>query len=342
VEETMAKKVETKSVKTIQEKWARLRQVAAEDPKEADNALAEVADALGTMADSLTNLRENLDLIEVPKSASIKARIANARKYANGFRRMADEAPEVVADAISEVYHSLDDVAGALEHLAENMGIDLDLTPAEEAFGEEGKEEIAGEAPEFPFEEKEEETEDEEPEVKEASGSDNWVTDRNEEGDPKSSILASKKKEECSQCGEGHGKAGTKCERHGKLIPAKKKAGPIMEKFTPENAALTTTGPLGALRKLLYTLDGSENKYTLLNLVKETLNSPEAVEKVGKKEKKADGGAAFISDRDESAKPEAPEKLDIPEAQGESEVNKVAKLREATRQRIASRHGITL
>lgn len=302
----MAKKVETKSVKTIQEKWARLRQVAADDPKEADHALAEVAEALGTMADSLTNLRENLDLIEVPKSASIKARIANARKYANGFRRMAEEAPEVVADAISEVYHSLDDVAGALEHLAENMGITLDLTPAEEAFGEEGKEELAGEEPEHPFEEagddepkedegeksdnpfvdgesSEEESDEEksdepEEEVKEASGSDNWVTDRNEEGEPKSTILAASK--ECSQCGEGHGKPGTKCERHGKLIP--------------------------------------------------------------KAKKKADGGAGFISDRDESAKPEPVEKVEIPQAEGDSEVNKAAKLREATRQRIAARHGITL
>jgi hypothetical protein len=131
------------------DKWARLRVVAAEDAKEVDSAVAEVADALGVMADALSNLREHLDLIEAPKSASLKVRIATARKYATAFRRIAEEAPEIVADAISEVYHSLDDVAGAIENLAENMGIELELTPAEEAFGEEGKEEIAeGEKPE--------------------------------------------------------------------------------------------------------------------------------------------------------------------------------------------------
>jgi hypothetical protein len=154
------------------DKWARLRHVATEDAKEVDSAVAEVAGALGVMADALSNLREHLDLIEAPKSANLKVRIAAARKYAARFRQIANEAPEIVADAISEVYHSLDDVAGAIENLAENMGIELELTPAEEAFGEEGKEEIAeGEKPEDApepkvddekFEEAEEELESEE------------------------------------------------------------------------------------------------------------------------------------------------------------------------------------
>lgn len=125
------------------DKWARLRHVATEDAKEVDSAVAEVAGALGVMADALSNLREHLDLIEAPKTATLKVRLAAARKYAATFRRIADEAPEIVADAISEVYHSLDDVAGAIETLAENMGISLELTPAEEAFAEEGKEELA-------------------------------------------------------------------------------------------------------------------------------------------------------------------------------------------------------
>lgn len=301
---------EKTATKEATDKWARLRQVAAEEAKEADAALAEVADALGTMADALSAFRENLDLIEAPKTASIKSRIESARKYASAFRRMAEESPEVVADALSEVYHSLDDVAGAIENLAENMGIELNLTPAEESFAEEGQEELAGDIPaeeeeapvvdsdeglhgEQPTAEVEEEPKEEvveEEEVKEASGSDQFVSDRDEQGEPKSPVIASKDgygdgKPGCSQCGPGHEdpKKPGYCERHGKKIRGLKK-----------------------------------------------------------EKKKADGSAAFVTDRDNSAKPEAPAKTEAPEAQGETEVGKAAAAREALRQRIAKRWHVEL
>jgi hypothetical protein len=200
--------------KAASSKWARLRQVAAEEAKDVDSALVEVADALGTMADAMSNLREHLDLIEAPKTASLKVRIAAAHKYASTFKRLAEESPEIVADALSEVYHSLDDVAGAVENLAEHMGVELNLSPAEEAFGEEGKEEIAegGDEHEEPkvdeakFEEAEKEiTPEAEAEVdeaekevegeveKEAAGADWFTTDRDEEAKPKAPVIAAKK-----------------------------------------------------------------------------------------------------------------------------------------------------
>jgi hypothetical protein len=274
----MARPIQEKT----QSKWARLRQVATEEPKEADSAIAEVAEALGTMADALSNLRENLDLIEAPKTANIKVRIATARKYATAFRRIAEDTPEIVAGAISEVYHSLDDVAGAFENLAENLGVELSLTPAEEAIGEEGKAELEGEwgaeEPESgesgaaPAEEKLD------AELEKEAGSQEWTSDRDEEGQPKSPVIAAAT---CSQCSAGHEdpKKPGFCKRHGKRI---------------------------------------------------------------KKEKKADGSAAFISDRDNAAKPEAPAKLDIPEAQGETEVGKAAAKRAAVRDRIAKRWGVQL
>jgi hypothetical protein len=288
-----------KTIKTYEElpwekkkgssKWARLRQVAAEEPKEADAAIAEVADALGTMADALGNLRENLDLLEAPKTANIKVRIATARKYATAFRRMAEEAPEVIANAISEVYHSLDDVAGALENLAENMGIELNLSPVEEEFDAE-----AGHEPEEPtvdeseFEEGEKELESPEAEpaeeeldeeIDKEAGAQEWTSDRDEEGQPKAPVTAAKKKE----------------------LPdfLKKKKDEKDDK------------------------KGDKDK---------------------KKEKKADGGAGFVTDRGNDAKPEPPAKAEIPQAQGETEVGKAAAeaKRAAVRQRIAKRWGVTV
>ena len=73
-----------------------------------------------------------------------------------------------------------------------------------------------------------------------------------------------------------------------------------------------------------------------------TSQSDNDKEDAKKSSKKADGSAAFISDRDNNAKPEAPAKLDIPQAEGESEVNKAAAKRAAVRSRIAKRYGITL
>lgn len=201
-------------------KFARLRQVAMDEPKEVDAALSELGEALGTMADALTNLKENLDLVQAPKEAALKVRIASARKYASSFRRMAEEAPEVVADALNEVYNSLDEIAAGVENLAENLGVELHGSEVMKEFAEEGKEELAeakeeGETVEEQIheeaegtegtpedeaedaeqrEEMEEEESEEVPEKfdeHEASGNDWFVTDRDEQGEPKEAAAGS-------------------------------------------------------------------------------------------------------------------------------------------------------
>lgn len=167
-------------------KWAKMRQTAA-DAGEFEKRLARLADLCAAASEGFTNLRENLDLIQAPKGASMPVRVAAARKYAKSFRRIAEESPEQVADAVAEAYKSLDEIAGALEMAADDLGIDLEATPVEEEFAEEGKLELEhGEAEgEGIVEEQhgEEEIEDE----KEAAGSaGGWfTTDRDAEGKAK-------------------------------------------------------------------------------------------------------------------------------------------------------------
>ena len=123
-------------------KFAKMRRVAEASPGEIEKDLTQLADACAAQAEAYENLRENLDLVQAPKGASLAARTKAARTYARAFMRIAQEAPEQLADAVSEAYHSLDEQAGALENLAEHLGIDLNETPAEEAFAEEGVQEL--------------------------------------------------------------------------------------------------------------------------------------------------------------------------------------------------------
>jgi len=179
----MARKAEKAAAEKA--KFARMRQVADGDPGSVEKDLTQLADACAAQAEAFDNLRENLDLIQPPKEAALKVRVAAARNYAKAFRQVAEEHPDQLASALSEAYHSLDEQAGALENLADHLGIDLGATPAEEAFAEEGKQELdeadesgmpVGDVGEPPFGDAEE---------KEA-GSEGFVTDRDESGQPRS------------------------------------------------------------------------------------------------------------------------------------------------------------
>jgi hypothetical protein len=196
-----ARKDERKTANTV--KYARLRQVAAEEAKNVDEALTELAEFIGGLATAFTNLKDHLGLITAPKTAALPVRLAAARKYAASFKRIAEETPEVIADALNEVYQSLDEVGHGIENLAQNMGIDLNLEESEEGLEVEG-EEFANNV----SEEKESSDEPEEaPEMgddepKEASGSDSFVTDRDAQGKPQ--------KPEHMEIPEAQGKAAKK------------------------------------------------------------------------------------------------------------------------------------
>lgn len=196
-------------------KYARVKHVAAEEPQAAGEGLEQLGEAFGQLADDVQALRENLDLVDASPEAPLKDRIAARRAFAVSFRQVAEENPEMLADALRQVYQGLDETAVALENYAENMGVDLAApemaNPFEEEFG----------SPEAPAPELEEHAEveekvEEEPEAEEeekkpeenkegsagadafssdrdhdghpkeaTSGSDNFVTDRDEKGDAK-------------------------------------------------------------------------------------------------------------------------------------------------------------
>ena len=181
-------------------RYAKMRETAkapAKFAKVLDDLVAKTA----RQAYSMEALRENLGLVRVAKEAPTKVRIAAAKNYGKGFIRVAEEQPDVLADALKEAYKGLDEQAAAMEIAAEALGIDLGATPAEKAFTDEGKHELelgedkgeekaVEEGPDF---EAKEETEAEaeavpaeEPEEKEAaSGSDAFSTDRDNNGAPR-------------------------------------------------------------------------------------------------------------------------------------------------------------
>jgi hypothetical protein len=163
-------------------KWAKMRHAAEEGASDFEKKLAYLSELCAAQAEAFENLKANLDLVQAPKEASLKVRVAAARNYAKSFQRIAEEAPEQLAEAVQEAYKSLDEIAGTLEMAADQLGVDLNATPAEEAFSNEGIEELEH------GEEAGEEVGEEAPvdeEIKEGAGSDAWVTDRDGGGQPK-------------------------------------------------------------------------------------------------------------------------------------------------------------
>src|SRR5271157_3779373 len=167
--------------------FGRMKAVAVREPKKVAEALGELAYNTSLVAASFASLQKNLDLTStLPKNASLRVRMAARRKFAAEFRRVADKNPEVLADAIAELYKSMDEIVAGLENLASNLGVELP---------EENDLETAGEALETPEQQATEDTlgsenteadkvQDEELAAKE--GSENaFTTDRDETGDPK-------------------------------------------------------------------------------------------------------------------------------------------------------------
>lgn len=189
-----AAKVVVQKAKAAGAKFATLRRIALEEPQEVDSALSQLAEGFGELSQALTSMSQNLDLGGVPATASLKARLAAKKNYASRFRRLADEAPEQFEMAYNEVYQALDGLAEDMENAADNLGIAL--APPVDEMGAPGPEGIPpaivdeakaeGETPEHELAEHAEgEEHHDEEEVKESSGSDWFVTDRDEEGKPK-------------------------------------------------------------------------------------------------------------------------------------------------------------
>ena len=208
----LREKIAARKEERVQEQkqqFAKMRLVAAKAPEKLEKCLAGLADKCASMAEGWENLRENLGLVKAPREAALKLRVAAAKNYGKNFKRIAAEAPDKLESAMSEAYQGLNDIAADIEMAAEQMGVSLQedaVSPFAEVddFGGEGfgDENLHDEAAhdiieeadadnETPGEEHIEEHEEEiEDEDKEASGSDSWVTDRNEDGQPQAPVIA--------------------------------------------------------------------------------------------------------------------------------------------------------
>ena len=185
--ETLREKIGAIAEQRKAAEYGTLREVAAKQPHKVGEALGELAKSAGILANSFASLQDNLDLAEVPRIAGLTVRVAARRKYANEFRRIADKNPEMLSDAVIELYRSLDEVVAGVENLASNMGIDLP----------DDFEEVPGEELETPQEQALEDeqgiegtqadkAQDEALEEKEAGGgSSGFVTDRGNSTGPK-------------------------------------------------------------------------------------------------------------------------------------------------------------
>jgi len=70
-------------------KFASLRRIAETEPQEVAQALGDLGDSFTRMASQLAALKDNLDLAEAPKEASIRQKVAHRNRYASTLRRLA-------------------------------------------------------------------------------------------------------------------------------------------------------------------------------------------------------------------------------------------------------------
>jgi hypothetical protein len=87
---------------------------------------------------------ESIDNGEYDASPAHKGSV-KAPRYA-ALKRIAEEEPEEVQEALQELYDGIDTSAEYLEALAENLGVELDTTPEDKAHAEEAGEEFPVEA----------------------------------------------------------------------------------------------------------------------------------------------------------------------------------------------------
>lgn len=121
-------------------KFATFRQIANENPGALGEALTELTAAFHSLADASEALVENLDLTPVPNEGSVKEKTAAKNKFAKALKRIAGEDPERVEEAMNEIYNAVDEVAFAIENLAENLGFELGGTDEVDEFVEEAPE----------------------------------------------------------------------------------------------------------------------------------------------------------------------------------------------------------
>lgn len=128
-----------KSRQRLNNKTAYLRLIAEEEPHEVGNALdelsqlfADISEVFKGMAGDFSAMKDNLDLAEPGKTASIKQRVEARRNYARTLRRLANEEPEQIGEALSIIYSQIDEAVEGIEAMAQRFGFPLEDAAAED------------------------------------------------------------------------------------------------------------------------------------------------------------------------------------------------------------------
>ena len=114
-------------------KFATLKRIATENPEGVAQAISTLKQKLQDQVDNLSAMEENLGaggppapiegdpapVAPVPGApATVEARLA-------GLRRIAEEAPDQIEEALGEFYLGMDEVLALTENLADNLGVNL-------------------------------------------------------------------------------------------------------------------------------------------------------------------------------------------------------------------------
>jgi hypothetical protein len=134
------------------DKFASLRQIAADEPQELGLAMSQVTASIRRIASNLHRASINLDLIQPSKTASVREKIAARNQFAAGLRRIAEESPEQIGEVLNDVYAELDRVVTEVENLADHLDVELvAVEPTEEGEASEAEIEPTDESPEDVF-----------------------------------------------------------------------------------------------------------------------------------------------------------------------------------------------
>lgn len=144
-------------------KFASLKRLAAESPEQVNEAIEFIKGKLSDSLNNLTILQENLGAVTLDANGQNPKPVEGDAKFAS-FKRIAEEKPELMEQALGEFYGDMDEVMAFTENLADHLDLDLP-TPGEPKEGIDNPEDDKGD--DTPEGDNPESSEDDKPEKSE-------------------------------------------------------------------------------------------------------------------------------------------------------------------------------
>lgn len=114
---------------TTTPKFAGLKRVASEAPEAVATALTAIEDTLREQLNNISVMKENLGIVapvgEVKEGEPVEVEEVQGAERLAGLKRLANESPELLEEAIGEFYLAMDKVMAQTENLADNLDMDL-------------------------------------------------------------------------------------------------------------------------------------------------------------------------------------------------------------------------